>query len=274
MNRLPVVAVATAVLGGLLHVTIVLALFARAAYPTMESVVGIASLAVTTFAFGAIALFVSAYTRLLAPAIGFVTVFVATIYLELTSPLPEWSELNGYVIVEGSTHVASYAGAWYVWLALLLYAGVIEFAIRRGYGIGEHRLRNLPELPLSRQAVGWVVALCSGLIGAATTLLVIRAGIRPTFAAVAVFGFAVAVAAVPLLALLSRGLLTPTVLFALLVPYFLIVEVFVTTDSPVHILLFGPYAVVLAVAWALEALIRSRLRGWDGGRFTGRDPSV
>lgn len=273
MDRFPVVAVATAVLSGLLHVAIVLALFARAAYPTMESAVGIASLAVTAFAFGAIALFVSAYTRLLTPAIGFLTVFVATIYLELTSPLPEWSELNGYVIVEGSTHVASYAGAWYVWLALLLYASVIEFAIRRGYGVGEHRLRNLPELPLSRSTVGWVVALCSGLIGAATTLLVIRVGIRPTFAAVAVFGFAVAVAAVPLLALLSRGLLTPTVLFAL-VPYFLTVEVFITTDSPVHILLFGPYAVVLAVAWALEALIRSRLRGWDGGRFTGLDPSV
>lgn len=50
-------------------------------------------------------------------------------------------------------------------------------------------------------------------------------------------------------------------LFALAIPYPIGIEVFTTTDGPVHVLLFGPYAIVVAVAWALEAVLRSRPGG-------------
>jgi hypothetical protein len=70
VNRHPVVAVTAAALGGFLHVAIVLVLFARASYPTMESFVGIGIFAITAFALGFVALFVSAHTRLLTGRIG------------------------------------------------------------------------------------------------------------------------------------------------------------------------------------------------------------
>lgn len=270
MDRRSVSTIALASAAGLGNVAVVLALYARADYPILESSVDVALLVVTGFVVGFVPLAVSAHTRLLAPAAGFVGVLAGTVYLELTSPVPEWSELGGYVVVDGPTHVGSYANTWYVWLALLLLAGTVEFAIRRGYGIGDRRLRNLPELPIPRPVLAWTVTVSAALVGVATMLLVIRSGIEPSPVALVVFAVTGAVVAVPLAALLARGLLLPIVLFALLVPYFVIVEVFVTTDSPVHILLFGPYAVVLAAAWLLEAAVRSRLRGWDGGRFARR----
>ncbi|WP_255170610.1 hypothetical protein [Natrononativus amylolyticus] len=272
MIRVSGPSLAAGAVGGLANAGVVLALYARGGYPALESIAEIGSLAATAFALGFAALFVSAHTRLVSPALGFFAALAGATSLELTSPMPEWSELGEYVIVEGPIHAASYANTWYVWFALLLVAGTVEFAVRRGYGIGDRRLRHLPALPLSRPALVGTVLGASGLVGAATTALVIRSGIRPTAAALVVFVVATAVAAVPLAALLARGLLAPAALFAALVPYFLAVEVFVTTDSPVHILLFGPYAVVLVAVWALEAALRSRLRGWDGGRFVGREP--
>ncbi|MWV39962.1 hypothetical protein [Natrialba sp. INN-245] len=273
MARPSATTVAIGALAGLTNVAAVLALYARAGYPTLESASSVAVLAVTTFAVGLLAVSVSAHTRLLAPVAGFVFVLGATVSLELTTPNPEWSTLDGYVIVDGPTHVASYANTWYVWLSLLLVAGGLEFAIRRGYGVGDDRLRNLPAFPLSRSELAWSVLGLGALVGVATTLLVLRAGIRPSVAAIAVLAFATAVAAVPLAALYARGIVSPAILFVLLVPYLLTVEVFVTTDSPVHILLFGPYALVLALAWALESVVRSRLRGWDGGRFARENPT-
>lgn len=265
-------ALAVSSVGGLANVVAVVALYARGEYPTLESTAGIAVLAATAFVVGFVPIFVSSHTRLVAPALGLLAALAGTAYLEVTTPMPEWGRLGEYVVVDGPTHVSSYANAWYVWLALLTVAGVVEFALRRGYGIGDRRLRNLPTLPLSRGALVWTVGGFAALVGLATVLLVLRSGIRPPIAAIVVFVFAAAVTAVPLAALLARGIVAPTVLFAP-VPYFLIYEVFVTTDSPVHILLFGPYTIVLAVAWALEAAIRSRFGGWNGGRFTGRNPT-
>lgn len=273
MSRPTPATVAAATIGGLANVAVVLVLYGRAGYPAFESISGMTPLAVTAFALGFVPVLVTAHTRLVAPAVGLLAVLAGTAYVELTSPAPEWGERSGHVIVEGPTHVASYANTWYVWLAMLLVAAVVEFAIRRGYGVGNRRLRHLPDLPLPRDGLAWFVAGSGALVGGATTLLVLRSGIRPPLAATFVFVAAAAVTAVPLAALLARGILSPVVLFALLVPYFLTVEVFVTTDSPVHILFFGPYAIVLALAWALEALVRSHLEGWDGGRFAGRNPS-
>lgn len=271
MNRPAPATLGIASIGGLANVAAVLALYARGGYPTLESPTATAVVALTAFSLGSVALFVTAYTRLLAPAIGFVVALAGTIGLEVATPMPEWSELDGYVVVDGPTHISSYANRWYVWLALLLFAGVVEFAIRRGYGIGDRRLRNLPSLPLSRAALVRTVGGVAVLVGMAATLSTLQFGVDPRGTAVVVFIFTAAVTAIALAAVLARGFVLPVVLFALFVPSVLVVDVFVTTDSPVHFLLLGPYAVVLAVAWALEAAVRSRLGGWDGGRFTGRN---
>lgn len=265
---------ALAAVGGLANVAVVLALYARAEYPVLESLEGVTLLALLLFVLGAVPVFVSAYTRLLAPAAGLLAVLAGTVYLEITTPMPEWSERGGYVIVDGPTHVASYANTWFVWLALLVVAGVVEFAIRRGYGLEDEpqRLRNLPELPLSRGDLVRTVAGFAVLVGVATTLLSFRSGLSPSVMAIAIFAGATVATAVALAALLARGAIAPILLFAL-VPYWLTVEVFVTTDSPVHLLLVGPYALVLAVAWGLEELCRSRLWGWNGGRFVEREPT-
>ncbi|WP_306053119.1 hypothetical protein [Natronococcus wangiae] len=269
MTRLPFRTAALATVGGVGNAAVVLALYARAEYPTLESTVGLAA---PVFAVGLVAVLVSASTRLVAPTVGFLAALIGTTYVELTSPMPECGELRGYVVVDGPTYVADYANAWYVWLSLALVAGLLEFAIRRGYGIADGRLRNLPAFPLSRTAIAGTVAGFAGFVGIATALLVLRAGIRPPLAALVVFAAAAAVTAVPLRALLARGLLSPVLLFAVVVPYFLIVEVFVATDSPVHLVLFGSYAVVLSLVGALEAAFRSRIRGWSGGRFVGERP--
>ncbi|RKD97776.1 hypothetical protein [Halopiger aswanensis] len=272
MARLSPATLAIAALVGLANVGVVFALYARGDYPALEPTAELAVLALTTFVVGVLPWFASAHTRLVTPALGFLGALAGTVFLELTTPAPEWSRLGEYVVVDGPTHASSYANAWYVWLALLTVAGVLEFAIRRGYGIGDDRLRNLPTLPFSRDRLVRTVGAVAALVGLAATLLVLRSGIRPPAAAAVVFLFAAVVTAIPLAALLARGIVAPTVLFAL-VPYFLIYEVFVTTDSPLHILLFGPYAVVLALAWALEEAIRSRLGGWNGGRFAGQKPA-
>ncbi|SDQ99923.1 hypothetical protein [Natronobacterium texcoconense] len=250
--------------GGAGNAAVVLALYARAEYPVLESVTATTFLALGAFAVGFVPLFLAAYTRLFAPAVGLLAVVVGTVYLEFTTPMPEWSEMGDYVIVDGPTHVSSYANTWYVWLALAAVVAVAEFGIRRRYGIADGRLRNLTDWPLSRTARYTVVLGTAALVGAGTSLLVVRSGVQPSPFVSVVFAFAAAATAVPIAALFEDGALLPLALFAL-VPYFLVLEVFVTTDSPVHILLFGPHAVVLAVVWWLERTARKRLGGADGG---------
>ncbi|WP_049922884.1 hypothetical protein [Halopiger djelfimassiliensis] len=262
-------ALGIAALGGLVNAGTVLALYARGDYPALESTGWIAVLVTMTVVLGFLPVFVSAYTRLLTPAVGWIAVFAGTVVLEVRSPMPEWGRLGEYVVVDGPTYVSSYATAWYVWLALLSFVGVVEFAVRRGYGIGDGRLRNLPTLPLSRRSRRLIGGGAACLVGLATTLLVVRTGIDPTVTAVVVFLFTVAVTAVPLAAVLGEGIVTPTVLFTPVL-YALVYEVFLTTGSPVYLLLFGPYALVLVAVWKLEAGLRARLGGWNGGRFTGR----
>jgi len=260
-------AVAMATVGGLANVATVTALYARAAYPTLESTSATGLLVLTGFSLGFIVTLITAHTRLLTPTIGLFAVLSVTTFLELTTPLPVWSELHGHTVVDGATHVGSYANTWYLWLGLFVFAGVTEYGVRRGYAIGDRRLRNLPSLPLTQRTMAWTVTGSGGLLGSGTLLLVLRSGVSPTPVAVVLLLFGTTVTAVPLVALLKTGLVLPTALFALVVPYSLATEVFVTTESPVHILLFGPYTVVLALSWLLESQIRTRLLGWDGGRF-------
>ena len=262
-------AVTIATVTGLVNVAVVVGLYAREGYPVLESASATAVLVATTFLVGVVAALLSAHTRLIAPVGGFLALLVGVGWLEVTTPSPEWGELGGYVVVDGPTHVGSYANTWYLWVALLLYAGVLEFGLRRTYGLADGRLRHLPSVPLDPRDFAVLTAGSAVAVGLATAALVIRSGIRPTLAAAVVFGFAAAVAAIPLVGLFARGLVAPVVLFVALVPYALVVEAFVTTDSPVHILLFGPFAIVLALAGALEAAGRARFGGGNRGRVAG-----
>ncbi len=259
-------ALTIAAVAGLANVAVVVGLYARDGYPVLESTSATAVLVATAFLVGVVPALLSVHTRLIAPIVGFLALLVGVGFLEVTTPSPEWGELGGYVVVDGPTHVGSYANTWYLWVALLLYAGVLEFGLRGTYGLADGRLRNLPSVPLDRRSLAVLSAGSAVVVGLATATLVVRSGIRPTLAAAVVFVFAAAVVAVPLVGLFVRGLVTPVVLFVALVPYALVVEAFVATDSPVHILLFGPFAAVLALAGALEAAGRARFGGDDRKR--------
>ncbi|WP_049927026.1 hypothetical protein [Halopiger goleimassiliensis] len=244
--------------GGLVNAAVVIGLYVRGDYPLLESTSGTAVLALTAFCIGFVPLVVSRDTGLISPAAGFLAVLSGTIWLEVTSPDPRWGQLNEYVIVDGPTHVSSYANTWYVWLALTALVAAVEFGLRRRYAVGVDRLRNLPKGPLSRVDRLEIVLGAATLLAVAATVLVVRAGIRPPAAAGIVFAFTFASTAIPLWALFEDGAIAPLALFVALVAYFLVYEVFVSTDSPVHILLFGPYAVVFAVVWLLERSLRRR----------------
>ncbi|EMA44658.1 hypothetical protein [Halobiforma nitratireducens] len=262
--RLPLASIAAGVTGGVANAAVVLALYARADYPALESATATAVLAFGAFAVGFVPLALAVYTRLFAPAAGFVALVAGTVSLEFTSPMPEWGTQGGAVIVDGPTHIGSYANTWYVWLALAAVVAAAEFGVRRQYGIADGRLRNLPDRPLERADRYAIVLGTAAIVGVGTSLLVVRSGIRPSLLVPIVFGFAAAVTAVPFVALFEDGTLLPLALFAV-VPSLLVFEVFVTTDSPVHILLLGPYAVVLALVWLLERTARQRLGGLDDG---------
>ena len=253
---------------GLANVATVAWLYTRFDYPLLESPGSTAVFAVTAFVVGFVPTVFTIHTRALSPVFVFLGALTGGVVLEVTSPPPEWGELGGYTVVDGPIYILNYASAWYLWLALALFAGTVEFGLRRGYRLGGDRLRNLPELPLSRGALTRIVGGVAALFGFAVFLLTLRQGPSPRIAAVAILLGAIAVAAIPLAALLWRGIVSSLVLFSLWVPYILLVDVFRTTESPVHLLLLGPYALVLVIVWALEEVLRRRVGGWDGGRFT------
>lgn len=263
--------VSVAGLGGIANAAVVVALLTYFDYPLIETNAELATLAAQAFLLGFVPLLITAHTRLLAPAGGFAILLGRVVHAELTSPAPEKvGELGSNAIVEGPFHVRNYAEAWFALLALLLIAGVVEFALRRGYGLGADRLRNLPALPLSRPVLVGVLAGLSGFVGASAVLLVRQSTGLATGEAAGVFLGAAAATAVPLAALLTRGYLAPLFPFALAVPHGLLVEAFGTPDSYVHISILGRVAVFLALVWLLEYLFRSRYRGWNGGGFVGR----
>ena len=270
MNRPSSTSIAVATLGGLVHVTVVFVLFIRFDYPILESTAAIVYNAIAAFTFGFVPVLIAAHTGLLVPVSGFTALLVGVTGAELASPAPEWGTMGEYTTVDGPIYVAQYSSSWPAWIALLLVAGLAEFAIRRGYRLGDRRLRNLPPLPLSDRGRTRLVASGSICFGLGTVLLAgVSSGLDPT-ETVVVFGLATAAAGVVLATLLARGLVVPLTIFALWTPNVLYTEAFRSTDSGLHLLLFGALAVVCAVCWKLEEVIRTRYRGWDGGRFAGR----
>ena len=225
MNRALLASIAAGLLGGLANVAVTLALLRRVGSPFFEpgretalnptiigSVADAPHVWLGVFALGFIPLFVAAATRLLAPAGGFAALLVGVGYTVLTAPEPV--RASG-VLVEGPFYASNYAKSWYAWLPLLLVAAVAEFALRRGYGLGDRRLRRLPSLPLSRSRSA-AVALGTGLLVGLGIGLSNPTSYYQTSAS-AVLGVLVpgAVAtAIALAALLFRGLVAPMTLYA------------------------------------------------------------
>lgn len=246
-----------------LNVAVVLALYDQYGYPFPEGAALVGFVA-TLAAFGFVPGFVSGHTRLGIPALGFLAFLAGVTIAEVTSPAPEWGQLGDFTVVHGEVYINRWANRQSVLVALLLAGGVAEFGVRSAYNLADDRLRNLPGLPFSPYVVAWVAGGFGALFGTTVALMVWRIGASPTGIELVVFACATLAAAVPLAALLARGLVVPLILFLLVVPRPLLREVFVGTDSPLFLILLGPFALVFAIAGAVEYYVRTRARD-DGG---------
>lgn len=250
-------------LGGVANGALAVALIETAGYAVVESTAETTVLTAIAFGFGFVPVVLSAHTRLVAPAAGVAALLVGVTYTALTSPpAAKLYELGGHDVVSEPALFSRYARFWPVWFGLLIVAGVAEYAIRRGYGLWSHPLRNLPDLPLPRSDMTGAVVVASSLVGVGAAIEFKQ------LAPLAAFLLAAAATAVPLTAVLSRGFVTPLLLFAIWVPRSFHVEAFGDPHGVLHLFVLLPFTIGCAIAWALEALVRSRVRGWDGGRFT------
>ncbi|WP_247730174.1 hypothetical protein [Halovivax limisalsi] len=254
--------------GGLTHVLLVVTLLSYFDYSPFVTSTGLVFLSIGVFILGALPLAVSAYTRLLLPSGGLLALAASVTVVEVTTPAPQKVvELGGHAIIDGSFHALRYADSWYLWLSILLVAGLAEFAIRRGYAIGDDRLRHLPEFSLVRSRQWTVVAACSIVVGTGTMVLLIDGTLWDTVPGYVVgFGAAAVATAVPFAALLARGLVSPVLLYSLVITTHARAEAFSSPDG-LAIVFLGFMAVVFAIVAVIEWLVRSRLFGWDGGRF-------
>lgn len=260
-------AIALGITTGGLNLAVILVLYRQYGYPLPDGV-ALVGFAATLFVLGFIPGFVSGHTRLVVPIVGFLVLLTGVATAEVTTPAPEWDTLGEYTVVVGDLYVSRWANDLQIWVALLLAGGVAEFALRDGYGLGAERLRNLPTVPLSGYVVAWLAGGFGALFGATITVHTVRIGVSPTGIEFVIFLAATLAVAVPLAAVLTRGLVAPIVLFGLVVPRPLLTEVFETPDSPLFLLLLGPIAVVFALVAAIEYLVRYQWRtGDDGNRF-------
>ena len=292
MNRSLIGSVIAGLLGGLANVAVTLELLERVESPFFEpgretalnsamigSVADAPHVWLGVFALGFVPLFVTAATRLLAPAGGFAALLGDVAHTVLMAPFPEATPMVGGLLVEGPFYASNYAKSWYAWLPLLLVAGIVEFALRRGYGFDDERLRYLPTLPLSRSQ-HWTIALGAGLlVGLGIGLLDPTSYYQsdaPTVLEILVPGCIAT--AIALTALLTRGLVTPMALYVYWTSGIVEATVFPPHPSPEHhthpAVMFLFLSVALPLLALLEWALRSRVRGWDGGVFADRaDPA-
>ena len=256
-----------ATLGGVVHLGVVEFLFRWLGH-VPDSLWPLASVgsAAFVFAFGFLAVLLSAHTRLLSPVVGLPTLLAWATYRDVASPAPEWSELSGHLVVDGSVYLTSYAGTWYVWLATFVVLAAVEYGVRTHYGIRAERLRNLPPVPSSRRATTLVAGAIGGTFGVAVVAWTAGVGVSPTLIVPVLAVTTALAAAVPVAAAVARGLITPIACFLAFVVPVLLNQTFVGGEGgPVFLLLLGPLAVGFAIVGALENALRSRLSGRSGG---------
>ncbi|QLK25996.1 hypothetical protein HYG81_18270 [Natrinema zhouii] len=288
MNRTLAGSAILGFLGGLVNVAVTRTLLTHVDSPFFElgrdaapnaviirSIRDTPQLWIGVFALGFVPLFITASTRLLAPTGGFAALLGGVAYVVLTSPFPQGETSASGIFVNGPFYASNYAKSWYAWLSLLLVAGVAEFALRRGYGLRDGRLRHLPDLSLSRSQFWSVTLVMGALVGLGVGLLnplyYYQSDLSTVLAVLVTAGAATWIA---LAALLSRGLVTPLALDAYWAQGIVAATVFPPHPSPeshTHPeLLFLFLSVAVSLLGLLELAIRSRYRGWDGGSFTGR----
>ncbi|ELZ11135.1 hypothetical protein C479_07498 [Halovivax asiaticus JCM 14624] len=255
-------------LGGLGHLLVVGVLLWQFDYHVFRSTTELLVLVPGVFVLGALPVALSTHTRLVAPGGGFLALVASVVIAEVATPAPQKvGELGGHAIVDGPFYALQYADSWYLWLSLLFVTGVVEFAIRRGYAIGDDRLRHLPDLPLSSDRLGTVVVVCSAVVGTAIVGLLVAGNLWDSIPGYAIgFAAATAATAVPVVALLARGLVAPLVLYCLVITNTARVHVFADPDG-LSMVFLGVMVGVFAIAAVVEWLGRSQLLGWDGGRF-------
>ena len=256
-----------ATLGGVVHLGVVEFLFRWLGH-VPDSLWPSASItsAAFVFAFGFLVVLCSAHTRLLSPVVGLPALLAWAAYRDVASPAPEWSELGGHLVVDGSVYLTSYVGTWYVWLATFAVLAAVEYGVRNHYGIRAERLRNLPRVPSSRRATTLVAGAVGGTFGVAVVAWMARIGVNPPGIVPVLAVTTALAAAVPVAAAVARGLVTPTACFLALVVPVLANQTFVGSEGgPVFLLMLGPLAVGFAIVGILEAVLRSRLSGRFGG---------
>ncbi|AUX09298.1 hypothetical protein AArcSl_1669 [Halalkaliarchaeum desulfuricum] len=256
-----------ATVGGVVHLGIVEFLFRWLGH-VPDSLWPLASIlsAVFVFTFGFLVVLLSAHTGLLSPVIGLPTLLAWATYRDIAAPPPEWSELGGHLVVDGSVYLTSYVGTWYVWLATVVVFAAVEFGFRHHYEIGDVRLRNLPPMPFGRRALVLVSGAVGGTFGIAVVGWMASIGVNPTGIVPVLAVTTALAAAVPVGAAVARGLVTPPACFLTLVVPVLLNQTFVGGEGgPVFLLLLGPLAVGFAILGLLEDLLRSRLSGRFGG---------
>ncbi|AHF98604.1 hypothetical protein HALLA_06810 [Halostagnicola larsenii XH-48] len=256
MNHPSRFSVTVSVLSGIVHVAALLALFEVLEYTTIDTPIWVGVFSLFAFVQVAVPVLVSAHTRLLAPAGGVVALFAGVGIAELSTAGAQ--NLFDMYVMSTITGVT---------VGLVLFAGVVEFVLRRGYALGTGGLRNLPRIPESRRVV---IATAAGLVGVPASVLGFFFG-GPGTALIVLF-FATAAAAIPLRAVCQGGFVTPLGPFVLIVPYVLYGHAFYMAEiSGMGLLLLGPAALLSVLAWKLERWVRSRNNGWDGTGFADRN---
>lgn len=286
MNRSLVGSAVLGCLGGLVNVVLTLELLTHVNSPLFEpgertplnsvfvgSVLDTPHIWVGVFALGFVPVFVTAATRLVVPSGGFVSLLGGVAYTVLTSPAPEAMTGPTGLVIEGPVYASSYAKSWYAWLPVLLVAGVAEFALRYEYGVGDARLRHLPDVPLSRSGFWLIVCSAGFFVGLGVGLLDLPSYFQTDISTVLVVLVPTGVAtATSLAALLSRGLVAPLALYAFVAPAIVAEAVFPsypTPEGPHPELSFLYLSLAVSILALLELVIRSRDPDWDSGIFTG-----
>ncbi|SEQ72887.1 hypothetical protein [Natrinema salaciae] len=286
MNRSLVGSAVLGCLGGVVNVVLTLALLTRVNSPLFRpgeqtslnsvfvgSIFDTPHIWVGVFTLGFVPVFVTAATRLVAPSVGFVSLLGGVASTVLASPVPEGMTGPTGLVIDGPVYASSYAKSWYAWLAVLLVAGVAEFVLRYEYGVGDDRLRHLPDFPLSRSRFWLIVCSAGFVVGLGVGLLDLPSYVQTDISTVLVVLVPTGVAtAATLAALLSRGLVAPLALYAFVAPAIVADAVFPSYPSPEGShpeLSFLYLSVAVSVLALLELVIRSRDSDRDGGIVAG-----
>jgi hypothetical protein len=272
------------VAAGLLHAALLVGVALELGYevgPTDYSVLGVTWRYGGLVVLAALPVWLAVRHRVVVPLVVVVVVTGYVLGMELTPPGPTFrdvaeverlSEPTGVVVVENGLYVVRYMVNASVWVVGLLFAGLVEYAVRRTTG-GLPAVTAAPAwLPVqgSRQDAA-VLAAALGLVHAAVMVsFAVRIGVtgssgfEPLLYVYGTVGTWL-LAAVPLYLLVRHGLVAPAALLTALVLFDAFAEFSASVEDP-HVLYFGAWffflGVLLVVAGVEWGLRRAEFVGW------------